>query len=69
MRADPDGPTLYLREPTIKIVLDRLVSVEFTTWRGRDANCYDDTPVEETPVDVPSEFELAARHSRVARSS
>jgi hypothetical protein len=29
MRADPDGPGL--REPTIKIVLDRLVSVEFYT--------------------------------------
>jgi hypothetical protein len=27
MRADPDGPGL--REPTIRIVLDRLVSVEF----------------------------------------
>jgi hypothetical protein len=28
MRADPDGPGL--REPTIRIVIDRLVSVEFT---------------------------------------
>ena len=29
MRADPDGPTMLLREPTIRIVLDRMVSVEF----------------------------------------
>ncbi|HEU0034053.1 MAG TPA: hypothetical protein VFQ53_25675 [Kofleriaceae bacterium] len=28
MRAEPDGPTL-LRDSTIRIVLDRLVSVEF----------------------------------------
>jgi hypothetical protein len=28
MRADPDGPSL-LREPSIRIVLDRLVTVEF----------------------------------------
>lgn len=29
MRADPDGPSTTLREPTIRIVVDRLVSVEF----------------------------------------
>lgn len=29
MRADPDGPTTLLREPSIRIVLDRLVAVEF----------------------------------------
>jgi hypothetical protein len=30
MRADPDGPgACLLREPSIRIVIDRLVSVEF----------------------------------------
>jgi hypothetical protein len=29
MRADPDGPGYLLRETTIQIVLDRLVTVEF----------------------------------------
>ena len=29
MRADPDGPSHTLREPSIRIVLDRLLTVEF----------------------------------------
>lgn len=30
MRADPDGPSCVMpREPSIRIVLDRLVTVEF----------------------------------------
>lgn len=29
MRADPDGPSCVLREPTIRVVLDRMIAVEF----------------------------------------
>lgn len=38
MRADPDGPSCVLREPTIRVVLDRMIAVEFfpTVWSPHD---------------------------------
>jgi hypothetical protein len=52
MRADPDGPGL--REPTIRIVLDRLVSVEFY-------------PAEDTQPFVPIERLEPRRRDDVTR--
>jgi hypothetical protein len=54
MRADPDGPGL--REPTIRIVLDRIVSVEFY-------------PAEDTQPFVLIEQEPRRRDDDVTRSA